>query len=173
VTNGHVIDNVALYQKHLAYAQKDQLYENLGGRFRDITSAAGPGLQAERVGRGSAVADFDNDGGLDIVISSLGRRAVLLKNAGTARGNWLLLRAEGRKSNRFGLGATVRVQLATRLYVTEINNAASYLSANDTRLHIGLGATTVVPQIEVLWPSGARQVLKDVAANQVLVVKEP
>jgi hypothetical protein len=172
VTNGHVIDNVSLYQPNLTYTQKDLLYENVGGTFRDISRSAGSGLEGDRVGRGSAVADYDNDGDLDIAISSLGRPAVLLRNETGSRGNWLIVRAEGTKSNRFGLGATVRLQTAGKPLVTEINNVASYLSANDIRLHLGLGSMKVVPQLEIRWPSGATQTLKDVAANQVLAVKE-
>ena len=173
VTNGHVIDNVKLYQPNLSYAQKDLLYENVGGRFRDVSAQSGPALQAERVGRGLAVADFDNDGNLDVVISSVGRPPVLLKNQGPARGNWIVIRAQGTKSNGFGLGATVRVQTSNGVQVREINNVASYLSANDIRLHVGLGTAKSIQQIDVLWPSGTKQTLKDVAVNQILVIKEP
>ena len=173
VTNGHVIDNVALYQPKLTYEQKDLLYENTGGKFLDVSKQSGPALQAVRVGRGLAVADFDNDGALDVVISSLGRRAVLLRNQGGQRGNWLQLRTQGSASNRFGLGATVRVRAAGRLQVREIHSTASYLSSNDPRLHIGLGEATTVAQLEILWPSGRRQVLNDVPANQILTVSEP
>jgi enediyne biosynthesis protein E4 len=173
VTNGHVIDNVKLYQPNLSYAQKDLLFENLGGRFRDVSTQAGPALQPERVGRGLAVADFDNDGNLDVVISSVGRPPVLLKNQGAAGANWIIIRAQGSKSNRFGLGATVRVQTSNGLQVREINNVASYLSANDVRLHVGLGTAKTVQQIDVLWPSGTKQTLKDAAVNQILVIKEP
>ncbi len=173
VTNGHVIDNVKLYQPNLSYAQKDLLYENVGGRFRDVSAQAGTALQAERVGRGLAVADFDNDGKLDVVISSVGRPAVLLRNQSAGGGNWITIRAQGSKSNGFGLGATVRVQTSSGLQVREINNVASYLSANDIRLHVGLGTAKIVQQIEVLWPSGTKQILKDVAVNQILVIKEP
>jgi hypothetical protein len=172
VTNGHVIDNVKLYQPNLTYAQKDLLFENAGGKFRDVSAAAGAALQVERIGRGLAVADFDNDGHLDVVISSLGQRPYLLRNQGGG-GNWIAIRARGRKSNTFGLGATVRIQTATGVQVREINNTASYLSSNDIRLHAGVGAAKVIQQIEVLWPGGARQVLKDVPVNQVLVVEEP
>jgi enediyne biosynthesis protein E4 len=171
ITNGHVIDNVKLYQPNLTYEERDLFYENLGGRFRDVTDQAGPGLKPVRVGRGLAVADFDNDGRLDVAITSVGRAPVLLKNRGTA-GNWLLIRAKGAKSNGFGLGATVRVKTADRLQVLEVNNVASYLSSNDVRLHVGLGAAKSVQQIEVLWPSGIKQVLTDVAANQILGVEE-
>jgi hypothetical protein len=172
VTNGHVIDNVKLYTPALSYEQKDLLYENVGGKFKDVSAQAGGALQNPRVGRGLAVADFDNDGFLDVAISSLGRKAVLLRNRGVSRGHWIEIRAEGTTSNKFGLGATVRVQTPGTLQVREINNAASYQSANDIRLHVGLGAARTIPQIEILWPSGIRQVLKDVAVNQILTVKE-
>jgi hypothetical protein len=172
VTNGHVIDNVKVYTPVLSYEQKDLLYENAGGKFKDVSALAGGALQNTRVGRGLAVADFDNDGFLDVAISSLGRRAVLLRNRGVSKNNWLEIRAEGTTSNKFGLGATVRVQTPGVLQVREINNAASYQSANDVRLHVGLGSAKTIPQIEILWPSGVRQVLKDVAVNQILTVKE-
>ena len=173
VTNGHVIDNVKLYQPNLSYEQTDLLYENVEGHFKDISAESGPALRNPRVGRGLAVADYDNDGSLDVVITSVGRRAVLLRNQGTARRNWLQIRAQGTVSNAFGLGATVRADTGGRPQVREINNAASYLSSNDTRLHLGLGDARVVRSLEILWPSGRRQVLTDVAANQILVVKEP
>jgi len=173
VTNGHVVDNIRLYQPTLSYEQKDLLYENVGGgKFKDISDEAGPALQALRVGRGLAVADFDNDGYVDVVVTSVGRPAVLLKNLGTRRGNWLEIRAQGTRSNSFGLGTTVRVEAGGKTQVREIANVASYLSANDTRLHVGLG-TAPSARLELLWPSGLRQTLTDVRANQIVVVKEP
>jgi len=173
VTNGHVIDNVALYQPNLSYAQKDLLYENTGaGVFRDVTAQSGPALQALRVGRGLAVADFDNDGKLDVVITSVDRPAVLLRNQGGAGNNWLAIQAKGRRSNAFGLGARVTVETSEGSQVREINNVASYLSANDVRLHLGLGRAAAAKRIEIVWPGGARQVLDNVKANQMLVIEE-
>ena len=173
VTNGHVIDNIKLYQPSHTYAQKDLLYENVGGRFKDVSRQSGPALQTERVGRGLAVADFDNDGHLDVVISSVGQRPVLLRNQGVQAGNWVVISAKGRKSNRFGLGATVKLETSEGVQVREINNVASYLSSNDIRLHFGLGKAKTIQRIEVLWPSGIKQILKDVAVNQILVIEEP
>ena len=172
ITNGHVIDNVKLFQSNLSYAQKDLLFENVGGKFRDISAQAGPALQTLRVGRGLAVADFDNDGYQDVVISSLGQRPALLRNLGARSGNWIMVRAKGKKSNGFGLGATVKLQTSEGLQVREINNVASYLSSNDVRLHFGLGQAKIIQQIEILWPSGTRQLLKDVPVNQILAVQE-
>ena len=88
-------------------------------------------------------------------------------------GNWIMIRAKGKKSNGFGLGATVKLQTSEGQQVREINNVASYLSSSDVRLHFGLGQAKIVTQIEILWPSGTRQVLKDVPVNQILVVEEP
>ncbi len=173
ITNGHVIDNVSMYQPKLTYAQKDELYENTGGKFVDVAERAGTALQVPRVGRGLAVADFDNDGALNVAITSVGRPAVLLRNAGARQGHWISLRAQGSKSNSFGLGATVEVQTAEGVQVREISNVASYLSSNDVRLHVGLGSAKVAQRIEIRWPSGTKQTLTDVPANQVLLVKEP
>jgi hypothetical protein len=84
-----------------------------------------------------------------------------------------MIRAKGKKSNTFGLGATVTLETTEGRQVREINNTASYVSSNDIRLHVGLGAAKVIRQSEILWPSGTRQDLKDVAVNQVLVIEEP
>jgi hypothetical protein len=173
VTNGHVIDNIAMYQPALTYTQKDLLYENTGGKFRDVSAGSGPALAVERVGRGLAVADFDNDGSLDVAIANLGQAPVLLRNETGGRNNWLMIKAQGGRSNAFGLGARVSVETAAGVQHKEINNVASYLSSNDVRLHFGLGTAGAVRSIEVLWPSGARQILRDIAVNQILAVHEP
>lgn len=173
VANGHVIDNVQLYHPQLSYAQRNSLYENVGGRFEEVSAASGAAFQLERVGRGAAVADFDNDGDLDVVVSNCGQRALLLRNDRGSRNHWIAISARGRKSNSFGLGSQIRVQTSDRTQLKEINNVASYLSSNDIRLHFGLGRQNKVKQIAIRWPSGRRQVLNDVPADQILVVREP
>jgi hypothetical protein len=174
LTNGHVVDNVALYRPGSSFAQKDLIYENAGGgRFRDVSAQAGPAVQVPRIGRGLAVADFDNDGALDVVISTQGQAPDLLRNQGVRGRAWIEIRARGKASNRFGLGARVEINASGTHQTGEVNNVASYLSSSDLRLHFGLGAAKTIERISVRWPSGRTQVLTNVAVNQVLTIQEP
>ncbi|MBN2130514.1 MAG: CRTAC1 family protein, partial [Sedimentisphaerales bacterium] len=174
VTNGHVVDNVELYRPDLSYAQKDLLYENDGnGRFRDISEQSGPAFQIKRVGRGLAMADYDNDGDLDIAILNQGQPATLLRNEVGAGNNWITIRAVGKRDNRFGMGAKVRIQAGGKRQTGEIDNVGSYQSAHDVRLHFGLGAAKTIDEITVEWPDGTTQALNDVAVNQFLTIEQP
>ena len=164
VTNGHVIDNVHLYHPHLKYAQRDLLYENLGnGRFRDVSAGAGPAFAIEHVGRGSAVADLDNDGDLDIVISNLGARPFLFRNDSTPRGHWLSLDLD-RPDARVELTAGGKTQ---HRYATSVS---SYLSSSDSRMHFGLGQSTKVERIEITWINGSKTILENIGADRVIKV---
>jgi hypothetical protein len=156
------------------FGQEDQLYENLGqGRFRDISDTAGSYFAREDMGRGAAYADYDNDGDLDVVIVNLNSLAVLLRNdAGNAR-RYLQILLKGRVSNRDGVGARVEVSAGGRKQILYKRGSGGYLSQHDPRLHIGLGETARVEQIAIQWPSGRRQVLKNLQAGQVLEVLEP
>ena len=164
VTNGHVIDNVNLYHPHLKYAQRDLLYENLGnGRFKDVSAGAGPAFVIEHVGRGSAVADLDNDGDLDIVISNLGARPFLFRNDSTPQGHWLSLDLD-RPDARVELTAGGRTQ---HRYATSVS---SYLSSSDSRLHFGLGQSKQVERIEITWITGSKSILENIGADRVIKV---
>ncbi len=173
VANGHIENNVHLYFPNLTYAQTDLLYENLGTNFLDVSAKSGTPFSRPAVGRGAAVADYDNDGDLDIALSNSGERAVLMRNEGGNRNNWIAIEARGRESNSFGLGAGVRIETEQGIQVRQINNVASYLSANDLRVYFGLGRQRQVKSIELNWPSGRKQVLSKVRANQILQVTEP
>jgi hypothetical protein len=160
VTNGHVIDNVHLYHPGLTYSQRDLLYENLGTGFRDISVSAGPAFALEHVGRGSAVADFDNDGRVDIVIANLGARPYLFRNETEPRGNWLVVKAPP--------GSTVAVAATGRKQSRYATNVNSYLSASDGRLHFGLGTSSIAESVEVTYPDGSTRAVGKVAANRII-----
>jgi hypothetical protein len=173
VTDGHVTDNVKLYDPQISYRQTDLLYRNTGGgHFRDVSAQSGPAFRTQHVGRGAAVADFDNDGDLDIVVTDSGGRPMLLRNDGGNRSHWIAVRARGRESNRFGIGCKVRVTSGGRTQLREINPYGSYLSTSDVRLFFGLGSETAVSRLEIAWPSGKKQVIENVPANQVLLLDE-
>jgi hypothetical protein len=172
VTNGHVTDNVALYDTRLAYRQADLLYRNLGGgHFREVSAESGEAFRIQHVGRGLAVADFDNDGDLDIVVTDCGGRPLLLRNDGGNRNHWIALSARGRESNRFGVGAKVRVTSGGRTQLREVNPYGSYLSTSDMRLFFGLGSATVA-RVEIEWPSGKKQAIDGVRTGQILLLDE-
>jgi hypothetical protein len=172
-TNGHVTDNVELYDPQLTYRQSDLLYQNIGGgRFKDVSPESGPAFRIKHVGRGAAVADFDNDGDLDIVVADCGGPALLYRNDGGNRNHWLAIKARGRESNRFGLGSKVRVTAGGATQYREINPSGSYLSTSDMRLYFGLGKETVARRLEIEWPRGKKQVLENVPAGQVLTLDE-
>ncbi len=173
VTNGHVTDNVQLYDPRLSYRQRDLLYRNEGGgHFRDVSMQSGPAFRIEHVGRGAAVLDFDNDGDLDIVTTDSGGRPMLLRNDGGNRNHWIAISGRGRESNRFGIGCKVRVTSGGRTQLREINPYGSYLSTSDVRLFFGLGNQTAVSRLEIEWPNGKKQVIENVRANQVVLLDE-
>jgi hypothetical protein len=136
---------------------------NHNGRFERIE----PGTDALVAGRGAAFGDLNNDGWVDVVTTVLGDHPQIFVNRG-GTAHWLTITLRGTRSNRDGLGARVQVNGQTRFATT----AGSYESANDKRLHFGLGAMKTA-KIEVLWPSGSRQTLNDVPADQFLEVREP
>ena len=173
VANGHIENNVHLYFANLTYAQTDLFYENQGKGFLDVSAKSGAPFSVPAVGRGAAVADYDNDGDLDIGLSNSGGHAVLMRNEGGNRNNWIAIQARGRESNSFGLGTDVRIETEQGTQAGQVNNVASYLSANDLRVYFGLGRKREVKTVEVRWPSGRKQVLSNVPVNRILEVTEP
>ncbi len=174
VANGHIDADIADFDPQATYAQRDHFYLNDGqGRFAEVTERAGPGLALEMVGRGSAVADYDNDGDMDLFIVHTQQRAVLLRNDTPPTNHYLALWLRGTQSNRDGLGARVAVRVGDQVLRAHARSASSYLSQSDPRLFFGLGRHTRAEGIEIIWPSGVRQELGPVRADQILQVVEP
>ena len=159
--------------KHL-YGQEDQIFENQGnGLFKDVSLELGKYFSEEHVGRGACIGDYDNDGDLDIFIVNLNSRAVFLRNNKGNQNNWLMLDLEGTTSNRDGIGARVKITSGGKTQIAQKKTTTGYLSQNDPRIHFGLAGNNIVERIEIIWPSGKVQILENVKANQILVVKEP
>ncbi len=173
IANGHIQNNIHLFNDVTTYAQRNQLFRNDGqGRFSEVSLSSGQGLLAKTVGRGAAFGDYDNDGDTDIFIVNNNHRASLLRNDGGNRNHWLMVKTVGTKSNRDGRGARVKVVAGTLSQVAEVRSGSSYLSHNDSRLLFGLGNHAQVDQIEIKWPSGIVETFKNVAANQLLTLTE-
>jgi enediyne biosynthesis protein E4 len=163
VAQSHVLDNVEKIDPMLHYKEPPLLALNHNGRFERADS----GVPAAIAGRGAAFGDLNNDGWMDVVVTSLGGEPLMLFNHGGS-GNWLSILLRGTRSNRDGLGAAVHVNGQKRFATT----AGSYISANDKRLHFGLGVAEMA-KVEIHWPSGIHQILEGVKANQFLEVREP
>jgi hypothetical protein len=159
---------------HFLKGMPPLLFENLGnGTFRDAGAKGGPLFQTLLNARGSGVGDFDNDGQLDLVLTTLAGPAALLMNRRATPQHWLALALEGARSNRDGFGAQVRVSAAGRVQYAEARCPTTYVFQQDTRLHFGLAGQTRADRIDIRWPSGQTQTLTNVAADQVLKVREP
>ena len=124
------------------------------------------------MGRGAAFGDYDNDGDTDIFVVNLNKEGILLRNEGGNKHNWLMIKTVGVKSNRDGIGARVEVVTRSHSQMKEVQAGSSYLSGHDLRLIFGLGTETKAEAIKITWPSSAKQTLKDVEANQLLVITE-
>jgi hypothetical protein len=171
--NGHVYPEVGDTDSEAGYRQRKVLYRNLGGgRFSDVSLLAGPGIAEAVAGRGMAVGDFDNDGDLDAIVNCVNDTPQLLRCDAPSGNRWLKVKCVGTKSNRSAIGA--RVTCATpdgARQVQEVRSGGGYLSQCDLRLHFGLGPNERA-DVEVRWPSGITQSLKQAAANQVVRIVE-
>jgi enediyne biosynthesis protein E4 len=172
IANGHVMDNIEKTSPNLSYLQPPLLLRNESGRF--VRVVPGEAFRQVWAGRGAAFGDLDNDGDMDIVLSNVGQRAVVLRNDGGNRRNWLRIEPVGTQSNRDGIGARVKVVSASGLtqHFT-VSTAVGYLSASDKRLLVGLGDDSTARLVEIRWPSGVVQKFEHVEAGQTLVATEP
>jgi len=174
VGQSHVMDNIELVRPSTPYREPMLLLHNEKGVFRDVSDGRGDAFETPRVSRGAAFGDLDNDGFIDVAVNCLNCPAVILRNEGGNGNHWLTVDLTGTKSNRDGIGARLRLVAASGLeQYAFASPTGSYQSANDKRLHFGLGADASVKLLEIIWPSGVVQRLENVAADQILAVKEP
>jgi hypothetical protein len=173
IAQGHDLDTIELtaptlrYREHLLLAHNDH-----GKGFTDVSSESGEVFQQSWVGRGLAIGDLDNDGRLDAVVTTNDGPAYVLHNEIVTNNHWLLLKLVGHKSNRDAIGAQIKIVTGDGPQYAMVTTAGSYLSSGDKRVHFGLGKQTQVSAIEIRWPSGIAQTLRDVRADQILQIDE-
>jgi enediyne biosynthesis protein E4 len=173
MANGHVLDNIERYHADTHYAEPKLMFRNLGhGIFENVSDRLGPDLRLPRVSRGAAIADFDNDGDLDILVNNNGQSPQLLRNDGGNTNHWLEIFLIGTRSNRDGVGARVKVSAAELVLCDQRKGGMSYQSAQDPRLHFGLAQHTKVDTVEIVWPSGMVTKLENLKADQIISIKE-
>jgi enediyne biosynthesis protein E4 len=172
VAQGHVMDTIEKTAPNLKYLQPPLLLRNESARFVRVN--AGPVFQQEWAGRGAAFGDLDNDGDVDVVLSNVGQNAVVLRNEGGNRNNWLQIRTAGTRSNRDGIGCRVKVVSASGLaQYFIVSPTVGYLSASEKRLTVGLDGAAAATLVEIRWPSGVVQKFENVKAGQRLTATEP
>ena len=173
VANGHVNPQVDSHDFGVSYAEHYLLFHNKkDGTFEEVGQEAGPAFRAKRVARGAAVGDFNNDGELDLLVSHLADSPALLRNTTAPPQHALRIKLVGTKSNRDGFGARITVTAAGVKQMQEVRANSSYLSASDPRAHFGLGAATKVESIEIHWPSGQVDTIRDQKSDEDLIVEE-
>ena len=175
VARGDVMDNIEDVSRHFRYAEPNSVFRNLGnGRFEDVSGTAGADFARPMPSRGLAYGDLDNDGRIDLVVTALGHPVRVFRNVSENAGHWILLRLVGMRSNRMGLGAQVRISTAHGpKQCDEVTTSTGYAASSDARVHFGLGADDSASEIAIRWPSGIRQVLRNVKADRVVTVTEP
>ena len=174
VARANVMDNISIQTPSRKYLEPNTIFRNLGnGKFADVSATAGPDFQVEAAHRGVAFGDLDNDGRVDMVVSVLNGPAEIFHNITENGNHWVLLKLVGTKSNRMGIGAQIGITTADgKKQWNEVTTAVGYASSSDPRVHFGLGKNEKISEIQIRWPSGITQILKDVAADRVLTIEE-
>ena len=174
VARGNVLDNIADFSDR-AYGERNSIFRNLGKmKFEEVTSEAGPAMQVVEPYRGAVIGDLFNDGHLDVVVTVLNGKARILRNVTANDNNWVAFQLVGTKSNRMGIGAQVKMTTADgKSQYDIVSTSAGYGASRDPRAHFGLGEFKTVKELEIRWPSGERQIVKDLPANQIHRIVEP
>jgi enediyne biosynthesis protein E4 len=173
LVNGHVFPEVERLHIDIHYKDRAILYQNLTrGKFADISEQAGPGVRERHSSRGAAFGDLDNDGAIEIAINNQNEQPALLKQSQNPPAHWIALKLIGTRSNRSAIGARIRLTAGGHTQIGEVRSGGSYLSQNDLRVHFGLAAAAKVERIEIVWPSGLRQIVDDPQVDRVLTITE-
>jgi len=172
-TNGAMLDNITMYHSEISFPEPKLMFRNQGrGKFEKVSDQMGADFMRPTVGRGMAVADFDNDGDLDVAISNSNDYPQLLRNDGGNANHWLEVMLVGVKSNRDGRGAALKLTSEGFVEYRQAEGGMSYMSTHDPRIHFGLGQRKTVESLVITWPSGIVDKLANVAINQTITVKE-
>jgi len=173
LVSGHVYPQVDTLPSGARYKEPKIFQMNQkNGTFCDASDLAGPALKIPRVSRGLAVGDLFNSGNVDVVVEDLSGAPMILKNNGVAGKHWVSFELQGTKSNRLAIGARLKIVAGGMMQTEEIHSGGSYLSQNDLRVHFGLNTATKIESVEIRWPSGKIELLKDLAADKFYSVLE-
>ncbi len=175
VARSNVLDNISGLVAERQYPEANSVFRNLGdGKFEDVSATAGPDFAKAAAHRGVAFGDIDNDGHVDMVVTVLNGPVKLFRNISADKNHWILLKLVGKRSNRMGIGAQIHITTEDgRSQWNEVTTAVGYASSSDSRVHFGLGSNQHIKEIEIRWPSGIKQMVKDAAVDRVLTIEEP
>jgi hypothetical protein len=170
---GHLQDNIHLWNDSKTFEAQNRVIMNLGnGKFRDVTLEAGSGLNPKFSSRGAAFDDLDNDGDIDVVVLNTRQKPTLLRNDLSTNQHWVQINLKGTRSNKFGIGAKVKVHAGDQTFVDEVHSGRGYQSHYGTRLHFGLGSHENINQIEVHWPGGKTETFQNIPSGQIIELTE-
>jgi enediyne biosynthesis protein E4 len=175
VARSNVIDNISAVYPNRRYAEPNSVFRNLrNGKFQDVSATAGPDLQLEAAHRGVAFGDLDNDGRIDAVVTVLNGPVKIFRNISTGENHWILLNLVGTKSSRMPIGAQIQaIADDGSSQWNQVTTAVGYASSSDSRVHFGLGKNRHIRELQIRWPSGIRQQLRNVEVDRVLTIEEP